>query len=50
MKKYRITDNFSNWGSETTPETVINEEELKRLSMEWEMDITELMNDLEEIE
>ena len=54
MKKYRIIKNFDEWfcGGEIPNEknTIIDDDELKRLSTDWEKTIDELKEDLEEIE
>ena len=52
MKKYRIVKNIEGWlGVEhpTEENTIIDEDELKRLSNDWEKPVEELMADLEEI-
>lgn len=52
MKKYRIVKNIESWlGVEnpTNENTIIDEDELKRLSNDWEKPVEELMADLEEI-
>lgn len=51
MKTYHIKPEFLEaWGNETTPETVIDECELDRLSREWGVDKAALLEQLEEIE
>ena len=37
---------FSLWGEETTEETIITEDELLRLSHEWEKPVSELLDQL----
>lgn len=50
MKKYHIKpDYLSQWGEDTTTETVVTLEEIERLSAEWETPIEELLTELEEI-
>lgn len=52
MTKYRIVKNIEGWLGVLTPtdeNTIIDEDELNRLSVEWEKPIEELMEDLEEI-
>ena len=54
MKKYRIVRNYDEWGFDVDvpneENTIIDQEELERLSREWEKPIEELMDDLEEME
>lgn len=52
MKKYRIVKNFENWLGCEMPNSdniIIDEDELKRLSGEWEKPVDDLMGDLEEM-
>lgn len=50
MKKYHIKpDYLSQWGEDTTMETVVTLEEVERLAAEWDMPIEELLAQLEEI-
>lgn len=53
MKKYRIVKNYDEWGYDVDvpneENTIIDEDELKRLSNDWEKPIEELMDDLEEV-
>ena len=53
MKQYRIVKNIEGWLGGQTPNNeniIIDEDELKRLSNDWEKPIEELMDDLEEVE
>lgn len=53
MKKYRIIKNFENWLGCQAPDsdnTIIDGDELKRLSDDWGKPVDELMDDLEEVE
>jgi hypothetical protein len=53
MKKYRIVENIDSWigNQPANDETlIIDQKELERLAREWEKPISELMEDLEEIE
>ena len=53
MKKYRIVKNYDEWGFDVDvpndENTIIDEDELKRLANDWEKPVEELMEDLEEI-
>ena len=49
MKYYHIKpEHLTEWGNHTDENTVIDSYELERLSAEWEISETELLNDLEE--
>ena len=53
MKKYKIIKNFDEWLPYDVPNNdniIIDDDELKRLSTDWEKTIDELKEDLEEIE
>lgn len=51
MKTYHIKPEYlPKWGAETTEDTIITEDELRRLSLEWGTSIDELADQLEEIE
>ena len=44
---YHIKEEYlSQWGEETTTETVITQDELERLAAEWEVPIEELLEQL----
>lgn len=48
---YHIKPEYlSEWGAESTEETIITEGELRRLSVEWGISIDELVDQLEGIE
>lgn len=52
MKKYRIVKNYDSWFNVDVPDdenTIIDEDELKRLANDWEKPVEELMEDLEEV-
>ena len=52
MKTYRIVRNYDSWFNVDVPNdenTIIDEDELKRLANDWEKPVEELMEDLEEI-
>lgn len=52
MKKYRIVRNYDRWFNVDVPNdenTIIDEDELKRLANDWEKPVEELIADLEEI-
>lgn len=49
MKTYKLIENIENWGDEAYYGLTISEEELAALSREWDKDIDELMEDLEEM-
>ena len=48
MKTYKLIENIESWGDEAYYGLTISEEELATLSREWDKDIDELMEDLEE--
>lgn len=49
MKLYHVREEFlSLWGPDTTPYTIITEDEIARLAEEWETTPEELLDDLEE--
>lgn len=51
MKRYTIKPEYlSLWGSDCTEQTVITEQELKRLSEEWEVPEERLIEQLIEID
>jgi hypothetical protein len=51
MKTYHIKPDFlSEWGEECNEDTVITEDELRRLSEEWGIPVEELLDQLEEID
>ena len=53
MAKYKIIKNFELWLPYDVPNdenVIIEDDELKRLSKDWEKTIDELKNDLEKIE
>lgn len=51
MTAYHIKPEYlSNWGENTTTETVITQDELERLAAEWGTPVNELMEQLIEIE
>lgn len=52
MKKYRIVKNFENWLGCQAPDsdnTIIDGDELKRLSDDWGKPVGDLLDDLEEV-
>lgn len=50
MKRYHILpDYLSQWGEDTTTETVITQDEVEQLAADWEKPIDELLTQLEEI-
>ena len=47
---YRLIKNIEKWGHEAVYGMEITQEELERLSKEWDININELKEDLEEVE
>ena len=51
MKQYTIKAEFLPlWGEDCTEDTIITEEELRRLSQEWEKPVEELLEQLNEVD
>lgn len=51
MKQYRIKAEFwSAWGNEVDENTIVDENEVKRLSCEWGIPVDDLAEQLEEVE
>lgn len=51
MKNYRINpDYLSEWGSNATVNTVVSEAEVIALASEWDKPVSDLLNQLEEVD
>ena len=50
-RTYRIkTEYLDNWGPDATPETIVTYDEVKSIARGWDMDVSELMDQLDEEE
>ena len=51
MKQYRIKPEFwSAWGNEVDENSIVDENEVKRLSYEWGIPVDDLMEQLDEVD